>query len=127
MATQTKSPVGHCAIAAGATAEEILALLDRHSRNPVPQNVHFSIREWADRIRFVTCERLVETNDLLKGGSAHTLKINRSMVDGVIEAPGGAHFTECPPDYGRDEAFQQKMRELRDAYGVPSDGAGSPS
>jgi glutaconate CoA-transferase subunit A len=28
------------------------------------------------------------------------------MVDGVIEAPGGAHFTECPPDYGRDEAFQ---------------------
>ena len=30
------------------------------------------------------------------------------MVDGVIEAPGGAHFTECPPDYGRDEAFQKE-------------------
>ena len=30
------------------------------------------------------------------------------MVDGVIEAPGGAHFTECPPDYGRDEAFQSE-------------------
>jgi glutaconate CoA-transferase subunit A len=30
------------------------------------------------------------------------------MVDGVIEAPGGAHFTECPPDYGRDEAFQRE-------------------
>jgi len=26
----------------------------------------------------------------------------------VIEAPRGAHFTECPPDYGRDEAFQQE-------------------
>jgi glutaconate CoA-transferase subunit A len=26
----------------------------------------------------------------------------------VIEAPGGAHFTECPPDYGRDEAFQKE-------------------
>jgi len=30
------------------------------------------------------------------------------MVDGVVEAPGGAHFTECPPDYGRDEAFQRE-------------------
>ena len=29
-------------------------------------------------------------------------------VDGVIEAPGGAHFTECPPDYERDEAFQKE-------------------
>jgi glutaconate CoA-transferase subunit A len=30
------------------------------------------------------------------------------MVDGVIETPGGAHFTECPPDYSRDEAFQKE-------------------
>jgi len=24
----------------------------------------------------------------------------------VVEAPGGAHFTSCVPDYGRDDAFQ---------------------
>ncbi len=30
------------------------------------------------------------------------------MVTGVVEAPNGAHFTECPPDYGRDEAFQKE-------------------
>ncbi len=30
------------------------------------------------------------------------------MVDGVIETPNGAHFTECPPDYGRDEKFQKE-------------------
>jgi glutaconate CoA-transferase subunit A len=30
------------------------------------------------------------------------------MIDGVIEAPNGAHFTECPPDYGRDEVFQRE-------------------
>jgi len=58
--------------------------------------------------RFVSCEKRVETKDLLAEGSLHTLRINRSMVDGVIEAPGGAHFTECPPDYGRDEAFQRE-------------------
>ncbi len=29
------------------------------------------------------------------------------MTDAVAEAPGGAHFTSCPPDYDRDEAFQK--------------------
>jgi glutaconate CoA-transferase subunit A len=61
----------------------------------------------AARRRFMSCEKIVPTKDLLQEGSIHTLKINRMMVDGVIEAPGGAHFTECPPDYGRDEAFQR--------------------
>lgn len=61
----------------------------------------------AAKRRFMSCERIVETADLMKGGSLHTLLINRSMIDGVIEAPGGAHFTECPPDYSRDEAFQK--------------------
>jgi glutaconate CoA-transferase subunit A len=58
--------------------------------------------------RFMSCERIVSTDDLLAEGTVHTLKVNRMMVDGVVEAPGGAHFTECPPDYGRDEAFQKE-------------------
>jgi glutaconate CoA-transferase subunit A len=57
--------------------------------------------------RFVSVEKVVRTDDLLKEGSFHTLKVNRSMVDGVIDAPHGAHFTSCEPDYGRDEAFQR--------------------
>ncbi|MGZ4207451.1 MAG: CoA transferase subunit A [Actinomycetota bacterium] len=61
----------------------------------------------AARMRFVSAERIVATEDLLKEGSVHTLRINRAMVDGVIEAPGGAHFTSCEPDYGRDETFQK--------------------
>jgi glutaconate CoA-transferase subunit A len=66
--------------------------------------------------RFVSAERIVATEDLLREGTFHTLRINRSMVDGVIEAPGGAHFTSCEPDYGRDEAFQ---KEYADAAGDP--------
>jgi glutaconate CoA-transferase subunit A len=62
----------------------------------------------AAKRRFMSCEKLVPTEDFLKAGSVHTLRINRMMVDGVIEAPGGAHFTECPPDYGRDEEFQRE-------------------
>jgi glutaconate CoA-transferase subunit A len=62
----------------------------------------------AAKRRFMTCERLIRTEDLLADGTIHTLKINRTMVDGVIETPNGAHFTECPPDYGRDEAFQRE-------------------
>jgi hypothetical protein len=29
------------------------------------------------------------------------------MVDAVVEAPNGAHFTTNAPDYGRDEKFQR--------------------
>lgn len=58
--------------------------------------------------RFVSVEKVVPTEELLANGSFHTLKINRSMVDGVIEAPNGAHFTNCQPDYERDEAFQKE-------------------
>jgi glutaconate CoA-transferase subunit A len=57
--------------------------------------------------RFLSAERIVPTADLLANGTFHTMKINRSMVDGVIEAPNGAHFTNCQPDYERDEAFQK--------------------
>jgi glutaconate CoA-transferase subunit A len=52
---------------------------------------------------FVSCERIV---DEFTEGSFHTLRISRIYVDGVIEAPRGAHFTSCVPDYDRDEAFQ---------------------
>lgn len=59
----------------------------------------------ADRA-YMSAEKIVPTEDLLKEGTIHTLKINRMMVAGVVEAPMGAHFTECPPDYPRDEKFQ---------------------
>jgi glutaconate CoA-transferase subunit A len=62
----------------------------------------------AAKRRFLSCEKIVPTQDLLREGSVHTLKINRTMVDVVVETPHGAHFTECPPDYSRDEAFQKE-------------------
>jgi glutaconate CoA-transferase subunit A len=58
--------------------------------------------------RFMSAERLVPTADLAGEGCVHQLRISRMMVDGVVHAPGGAHFTSCQPDYGRDEAFQQQ-------------------
>jgi glutaconate CoA-transferase subunit A len=58
--------------------------------------------------RFLSCECLVPTEDLLKEGPVQSLRINRMMTDGVIESPHGAHFTSCDPDYGRDEEFQRK-------------------
>jgi glutaconate CoA-transferase subunit A len=57
--------------------------------------------------RFVTTERLVPTDELPAGGPIQTLSISRLLTDGVVETPGGAHFTACVPDYGRDEAFQK--------------------
>ena len=54
--------------------------------------------------RFMSCERIVATDDLLSEGCIHTLRLNRLMVDGVVEAAGGAWFTSCQPDYGIDDA-----------------------
>jgi len=55
---------------------------------------------------FVSCERIVPTAELASSGPPQSLLVNRAMVAGVVETPGGAHFTSCVPDYGRDEAFQ---------------------
>jgi len=35
-------------------------------------------------------------------GCVHTLYLDRGMVDGVVEAPFGAHPTSCAPGYGID-------------------------
>jgi glutaconate CoA-transferase subunit A len=58
--------------------------------------------------RYVSCERVVPTAELLAGGPVQSLLLSRMMVDGVVETPRGAHFTSCVPDYGRDEAFQRE-------------------
>ena len=58
--------------------------------------------------RFISVERVVPTAALVEeAGTELRLRVNRMMVDGVVERPGGAHFTSCVPDYERDEAFQR--------------------
>ncbi len=62
----------------------------------------------AAKRRFMSVEQVVPTEDLAGQSAVQTLRINRLMVDGVVEAPFGAHFTSCAPDYERDEAFQRE-------------------
>lgn len=57
---------------------------------------------------FMSCERIIDTADFPQHGPLQTQRISRLMVEGVIERPHAAHFTECPPDYGRDEKFQKE-------------------
>ena len=57
--------------------------------------------------RFMSVEKVIPTEDFVKEGPVQSIRINRLMTDGVVETPGGAHFTECVPDYPRDEAFQR--------------------
>jgi glutaconate CoA-transferase subunit A len=56
---------------------------------------------------YVSCEQIVDTAGLTVDTPVQRLLISRMMVDGVTETPNGAHFTNCPPDYERDEAFQK--------------------
>ena len=57
---------------------------------------------------YVSCEQVVPTGELAGLADLPHLRISRLDVTGVVEAPGGAHFTECLPDYGRDERFQRR-------------------
>jgi glutaconate CoA-transferase subunit A len=56
---------------------------------------------------YVSCERIVDTAELTKEAPPQSLLVKRLSVAGVVEAPGGAHFTSCAPDYGRDEDVQR--------------------
>lgn len=56
---------------------------------------------------YVSCERIVDTAELTKEAAPHSLLLKRLAVTGVVEAPDGAHFTSCAPEYGRDEEFQR--------------------
>ncbi|WP_072807460.1 cholesterol ring-cleaving hydrolase subunit IpdA [Rhodococcoides yunnanense] len=61
--------------------------------------------------RYVSVERVVETEELVKSVPLQNLVLNRMMVDGVVEAPNGAHFTLAGDSYGRDERFQRHYAE----------------
>jgi glutaconate CoA-transferase subunit A len=72
---------------------------------------------------FVSVERIVASGDLLDAaGDLPRMRINRLFVDGIVEAPNGAHPTECAPDHERDVPFQRayfataKDRSLWDAF-----------
>ncbi|GAA2538755.1 cholesterol ring-cleaving hydrolase subunit IpdA [Mycolicibacterium diernhoferi] len=61
--------------------------------------------------RFLSVEKIVSTEELVSSVVPQQLLINRMMVDAVVEAPGGAHFTTGEPDYKRDEKFQRHYAE----------------
>jgi acyl CoA:acetate/3-ketoacid CoA transferase alpha subunit len=54
---------------------------------------------------YVSCEQVVDTAGLTVDTPVQRLLLSRMMVSGVVEAPNGAHFTTCTPDYERDEEF----------------------
>jgi len=60
---------------------------------------------------FVSCERIVGPGDFLAEGPESSIRINRMFTTGVVEAPHGAHFTHCVPDYERDEAIQKEYAD----------------
>ncbi len=57
---------------------------------------------------YVSCEQVLPTEELAAQADITRMRIHRWMVAGVVEAPNGAHFTSCAPDYGRDESFQRE-------------------
>ncbi|SHN43694.1 glutaconate CoA-transferase subunit A [Cryptosporangium aurantiacum] len=61
----------------------------------------------ADRC-VLSVEKIVDTTELTAAAPPQSLLVSRMFVHAVVEAPNGAHFTSCVPDYPRDEAFQKR-------------------
>ena len=59
----------------------------------------------AAKDRYLSCDALIESEELMADGDFRTLAVSRHLVDGVVSAPGGAHPTSCEPGYPRDVAF----------------------
>lgn len=55
----------------------------------------------------VSVERIVTVESLTADAPPSTIVMDRSLVHGVVAAPGGAGFTACPPYYARDENAQR--------------------
>lgn len=56
----------------------------------------------AAKKRYVSCESIVPTAQMMEQGPVQSMVLNRTLTDGVIEAPLGAHPTACVPKYGID-------------------------
>ncbi len=70
---------------------------------------------------YVSCERIVPTEELTASAHPATVVVRRLFVDGVVEAPNGAHFTSCAPDYGVDKAFQREYAAAGKSAGAWAD------
>lgn len=65
----------------------------------------------AARQTFVSVEQVVPTEELTADYHPSTIAIKRMHVAGVVEAPGGAAFTSCEPDYGINFEAQRHYAE----------------
>ena len=66
---------------------------------------------------YVSCERIVPTEELRGAAGSRRCASTGGWSHGVVEAPNGAHFTSCAPDYERDEEFQRD-------YAAAAEGSG---
>jgi glutaconate CoA-transferase subunit A len=92
-----------------------LAIVHMHRGDAAGNGLYLNVDPYFDDLflgaaarRFMSVERLLPTEELASAGPPQAMLVSRLLVDGVIEAPGGAHPTECVPDYARDEAFQRE-------------------
>lgn len=69
------------AVAEGVDVAEILRVLSENARGAIPQNVVYSIKEWAGKVRFVTARKVT----VLRGR-------NREIMDRVLKGLSNQHI-----------------------------------
>ena len=64
---------------------------------------------------YLSAEKVVAPGELVAEGPVKDIKVLRLYTHGVVEAPLGAHPTQCDPDYQRDEAAQKAYAATADS------------
>jgi hypothetical protein len=98
----------------GLTAEEILATLGRESRQPIPQNVAYSLREWGDLYGQITIRSGVR---LLQAASPELLDELLERREGVPRIAARLGPTAARLAGGKDQRSLEQIRQTFAAAG----------
>ncbi|MFW6157846.1 MAG: helicase-associated domain-containing protein, partial [Planctomycetota bacterium] len=95
------------AVVRGLGADELIAVLREHAETPVPQNVEYSIRSWAERVRVATAEQVF----VFELADAHTLDVVAELPEmkGLVVrriSPTALALREAPSDRSLIEALR---------------------
>jgi hypothetical protein len=114
------------AVAEGVDVAEILRVLSESARGAIPQNVVYSIKEWAGRVRFVTARKVTilrgrnrEIMDrVLRSLAQHGIACER-LSPTAIMLEAEADLAAISNDLGRDGVFLDGAAITTNGHGKP--------
>lgn len=122
------------AVAEGVDVSEILRVLSENARGAIPQNVVYSIKEWAGHVRFVTARKMVvlrgknrEIMDRVLRTLAARNVVSERLSPTAIVVEEAADLKEVEGDLSTDGVFLEGLAQPNGNGSVAADAPAEPS